>query len=447
MACIGFHDDLQDHRRYERLIARLEGGCRRLCQGDVSLSGLSFHRSKVAKLLARAVGQGQYLSAPARRKTIVVGGKERVIFTYCLTDLIVHGTVADLIAEALEPSLSPHLYSYRKGTAWWQAVSDFARYLRNHRKAESDPTRRHMYVIRRDIEAYTDSIPVGAGAPVWKMLRDLLASPDRPPLAAPDWALLERVVRPEVEVLGGSPVRLERGVATGQPISCVLFNLYLTDLDRRLDAVPGGYYARYSDDILFAHPQPAVVQEASAQIDAVLNSLGLRVKATKSRDLYLTGAGRSSSEWPEAVGTSTVPFMGASIRADSTISLARKKTRKLLRDIAVRAQRTARALPGASVEDQGRMVCAIVNRMLQPDSATYAEARSAALLRRAITDRKQLAQLDHCIARMVLKAVTGDGGVRRFRAVPYRKIREQWGLVSLEHARNLLRRGRRRWRN
>jgi hypothetical protein len=37
---------------------------------------------------------------------------------------------------------------------------------------------------------------------------------------------------------------------------------------------------------------------------------------------------------------------------------------------------------------------------------------------------------------MVVKAVTGDGGVRAFRRVPYRTVREEWGLTSLEHARN-----------
>jgi hypothetical protein len=32
--------------------------------------------------------------------------------------------------------------------------------------------------------------------------------------------------------------------------------------------------------------------------------------------------------------------------------------------------------------------------------------------------------------------VTGDGSVRAFRTVPYRKIRTDWGLVSLVTSRN-----------
>ena len=55
-----------------------------------------------------------------------------------------------------------------------------------------------------------------------------------------------------------------RGVPTGQPISCVLFNLYLSGLDAQLDRIPGAFYARYCDDIVFAHPDPDVVRAADA---------------------------------------------------------------------------------------------------------------------------------------------------------------------------------------
>ena len=77
----------------------------------------------------------------------------------------------------------------------------------------------------------------------------------------------------------------------------------------------------------------------------------------------------------------------------------------------------------------------MINRVLDAKS-TPVQQRSAGLVRRAVTDRRQLAQLDYLIAKIVLEAVTGKRGVRGFRKVPYRKIREDWGLVSLLHARN-----------
>jgi hypothetical protein len=74
--------------------------------------------------------------------------------------------------------------------------------------------------------------------------------------------------------------------------------------------------------------------------------------------------------------------------------------------------------------------------MATPEMSPFLEAGAASLLRRAVTNRAQLAQLDHWVARLVLRAITGDGSVKAFRQVPYRQLRQEWGLQSLEHARN-----------
>ena len=87
----------------------------------------------------------------------------------------------------------------------------------------------------------------------------------------------------------------------------------------------------------------------------------------------------------------------------------------------------------------GRAVCEVVNSALDPRSA-LTQSRSAIALRRIVTDRRQLEQLDYSIARLVLKAVTGRRDARAFREIPYEKLRHDWGLISLVAARN--RRGR-----
>ena len=86
-------------------------------------------------------------------------------------------------------------------------------------------------------------------------------------------------------------------------------------------------------------------------------------------------------------------------------------------------------------EQAGRAVCSVVGRALDPRSA-LTQQRSAIALRRVVTDRRQLRQLDYWIARIVVKALTGRRDARGFREVPYRKLRREWGLVSLVAARN-----------
>jgi hypothetical protein len=94
-----------------------------------------------------------------------------------------------------------------------------------------------------------------------------------------------------------------------------------------------------------------------------------------------------------------------------------------------------RTLNGASRDQAGRAVCAVVNRALDPRSA-LTQQKSAVLLRRVVSDRRQLEQLDYWIARLVVKSLTGRRDVRAFREIPYRKLRRDWGLVSLVAERN-----------
>ena len=437
----GLHACLSDPRRYEREIDRLHQKhlftrtLYELEQDNVTLARLIQRRSQVAKVLARTVGRGEYQLEPGEVREIEVEGKVRVVVAYRLTDTIVTAAVSTVIEEAITPLLSDGLYSYRPGVSWLTPSADLAAYIRAHRRERPDPHRRGLYVLRRDIDSYTDTIPVAPNSRVWTMVRDALEAAAMPPTNGADWGLVEQTIRPVLLELGGGYVQRIRGVPTGQPISCVLFNLYLNELDHALSAIPGGFYARYSDDILFAHPHVAIARDAAAMIDGHVTALGLRTNDDKAGDLYLTGAGRPSDEWQDTKGTTSVPFVGTAVSAAGTVALNRKKLRRVLRELERRALRSAAAARPGDQEAAGRAVCAVLNRALAPASGPFQQA-STSLLRRAVTDRSQLAQVDYLLARTVVKAVTGDGGVKSFRRVPYKKVREEWGLVSLEHGRN-----------
>jgi hypothetical protein len=403
-------------------------------QSGVPLARFAQERSTVARLMARAVRAESYHLEPGHLRTIRVDGKEREVYWFRLTDLLIHGAVAAVLEERMALQLSRHLYSYRKGVSWWQGIADFATYVRGHARARPDPRTRGLYVLRRDVDSYTDSIPVGRDAPVWDVLRRILVPPGTRQPRPSTWALIEEVVRPVIHLDGRALGTRTHGVPTGQPISTALFNLYLMEFDDEFDEIPGAFYARYSDDILFAHPDPDVVRAVSARMDARLDGLQLAFNPEKRRDVYLTGAGHPSHLWPEARGSTHVSFLGTRISARATVSLDRGKTRRLLRDIRHRARRAARTA-GGDVEERGAVVAAVINDVLNPRHIAF-QQRSASLLRRAVTDRDQLRQLDHAFARIALEAATGDGNVRAFRRIPYRRIREDWGLRSVLHERN-----------
>ena len=431
---------LSDYRIYERQIERLHSKCLHthqlyeLCQDGVSLASVVMNARKVAKLIAKSVSNNQHRFSPGKLRRIRVEEKERVVYQYGLIDTIVHRAVAYLIEQSMLPVLSSQLYSYRKGIGWWKASSDFAAYIRAHRKSRPNPRDRGLYVLRWDIHAYTDSIPVGPKSGIWKMLHDILP----PELPLSDMNLVEMVVQPLISGENDAPFCLVKGVLTGQPIAPVLYNLYLAKLDHQIARIPGGFYARYSDDILFAHNDAKVTEVAKYCIQDTLSKLELKANVKKSQNLYLTAAGRPSLVQMDYKGTSFVEFLGLRVSADSTVSLNRKKMRAVLRDIESRAVETARYMNDYDHERVGRSVCSVINSVLEPGKTPF-EQRSAILLRLAVTDRAQLAQMDYWIARIVLKAVLGDTGVRAFRKVSYRKMRQDWRLISLVHARNKFR--------
>jgi hypothetical protein len=430
---IDFAACLADRHRYERQIERLHqrylltSRLYELRQDDVSLASIVINRGKVARLLAKEVASGRYELEPGELRTIRARHKLREVFACRLTDLIVHGVVADVVQEAVESRLSPRVFSYRKGVAWISPVSEFAAYVRAARRAEPDLRKRGVYVLRRDVDSYTDSIPIDRDSPLWPMLEEALGAPLHP--------LIREVIRVEMKIPEGGLICRIKGLPMGQPIASVIANLYLGGLDRALERIPGSFYARYGDDFLFAHRDPAVAQEGAAAADVVLDDLSLTVNEKKRQTFYLTPPGRPSADWPEAKGSPWVHFLGTRIAGDGTIGLDAKKIRGLLREIDQRIDQTVRTRTVFDVDGLGRSVCSVVNSALDPRS-TLTQQKSAVLLRRVVTDRAQLEQVDYWIARMVVAAVTGERRARGFRALPYRKLRSEWGLVSLVAARN-----------
>jgi hypothetical protein len=312
-------------------------------------------------------------------------------------------------------------------------VAAFAAFVRAHRAAHPDPRQRGLYVLRRDIDAYTDSIPLGPASRLWSQVADALGGPAV--RSSRLWPLVEEVIRPRVRLPDGGLATRVRGVATGQPISVLAFNLYLSELDHELAAVPGAFVARYSDDLLIAHPDAVTARELDTLLEARIQALGLRFNPRKRRDLYLTGAGRASADWSAARGTTFVTFLGMRVGMEGTVALGERKVRGLLREAQRRAHNTARAVERGDPERRGRAVASVVNALLDPDEPVLTGG-PAPVLARAVTDRAQLDWLDHALARIVAGAVTGDRGAAAFRRAPYRHIRSGWGLRSLRRARD-----------
>jgi hypothetical protein len=240
----------------------------------------------------------------------------------------------------------------------------------------------------------------------------------------------------------GEQGQLDAGVPTGSPIQPAICNLYLTPLDRALDAIPGGLYSRYGDDFIFAHPDFSVAQEAAEIIDEKVSELKLEIKEEKKQNIYFTNPGRPSTAWPECGHTSFVEYLGCRIAFDGVIGLKTEKARRLLHDLGARIRATRKITPGSTVDELGPALCAVVNTATDPHQTLCHP--TATLLRYTVNDRVQLKQLDYLIALRLAETISGTRGVRAFRRIPYKKLRREWYLQSLVMTRNRIQKKNRR---
>jgi len=420
---------LADPARYRRALERLrDRPARRLdaVDGDgVTLRHLLLDVPAVARRIAAAVGRRALEPRPAEVRLVRLD-KERELFRFAPADEVVHGVLAELLTELLEPRLSPCLWSYRRGRSSFQAVAALAGFVRAHSRARPDVRSRGLHILHADVRRYGESIRLDAGAPLWADLRALLG-----PLDAPAFALVERLVRPTV-LLDGAAATPIIGVATGSPIATVLTNLYLAPVDAALDAVPGAFYARYGDDLTFAHAERAVVERAEAELTAILDARGLALHPQKRLFCFWNGAGRPGPE--QTPGATHVSFLGCRVGFDGTVGLPRAKLRELLGDLRPRIRRASRLAATLPSAERPTVVARALHEAL--DGRSPLATALAPWLTSIVTDRRQLTEIDRLLALEVAGAITGRSGPRAFRALPYRRLRREHGLPSLVVHRN-----------
>jgi hypothetical protein len=401
--------------------------------GGVSFATIREQRDTVARLMVQDLSTGRLEASPGRLYHIDQDGKQRRLFDFPLVELIIQDAVAHWLAEKAAHALSPHVYSYRAGSSYHRALRDLARYIRVSMASRRE---RGLYVLRRDVHAYFDSIPVHDGAPMWRCLEQVIGSHAAD---APAWLLLRRALRPPLRDADGVVYRLECGIPTGSPVANVVANLYLGAMDSELSRVRGAFYARYGDDVVACHPDADVSALLGTTMATHLAAKGLESSVTKAHDHYLTARGGPRGADGDPEPTAAFEFLGHRISAHGTVSLSLKKTRSLLADVRRRASNGARNQRGGP-ERRISGATSAVNRLLDPEST--AAHPYAHLLRTTVTDRDYLKWLDHELALTVLAAALGGKHVRHFRLYSPRTLREQFRLRSVVAARNLVGRSR-----
>ncbi|MFW0777248.1 MAG: reverse transcriptase domain-containing protein [Rickettsiales bacterium] len=396
-----------------------------------SFAQIFYDRRKIARILAKEVGGHVYQFSPANVREKQVDGKPRLIYSFTLFDRIVHTAVFSMLAEDMQHCFSDHVYSYRAGRNRTHAIQSFMRFMRTHREQYTEPKNRGVYVYRFDIKSYGETIPLSPGSTVWAEFYEVFKQAYGVMPTQKEKMLIHSLIHPEVYSDDGGVYENIMGIVIGAPISALLLNLYVGALDRSLAAIKGSFYARYGDDIIFVHRDIETFANTIGYIKQQLNKLGLSINQEKSRSVFFNAAGREKGG---IKGSTAIKYLGMQMQFNGTMALKAEKVEDFMRDLRKRVSRMSAQLQDRSLDERGKLVCSLINKMLEPRqslASPYAD-----LLQSVVNDRGQLKDVDYRIARLVLKTITGDASVKQFRKIPYKKMREEWKLISLEYQRN-----------
>lgn len=213
--------------------------------------------------LSRSLLDGTYQVGDIRRVWIPKsGGGQRGLGIPNVVDRVVQQAVHQVLGPHYEPTFHPSSHGFRPGRSCHTAIAEAKRYLEEG----------YEWVVDLDLEKFFDRVR-------WQRLVARLEQrvKDRR-LIDLIWQMLKaKVVMPD-----GVVVATEEGVPQGGPLSPLLSNIVLDELDREL-AQRGHRFVRYADDSnIYVGSERAGQRVMASVVKFIEGRMRLKVNLTKS---------------------------------------------------------------------------------------------------------------------------------------------------------------------
>lgn len=228
----------------------------------MSVKSLREHIMTNWEFLRQSIEDGTYTPSPVRRVEIPKpNGGVRLLGIPTVTDRFIQQAIAQVLTPLFDPSFSDHSFGFRPKRRGHDAV----------RKAKAFIEEGYRWVVDMDLEKFFDKVN-------HDKLMGLLAK------RVEDKTLL-RLIRCYLEsgiLINGLEIVTEQGVPQGGPLSPLLSNIMLDELDKELEK-RGHRFVRYADDCnVYVKTKKAGLRVKQSITAFVEQTLKLKVNAEKS---------------------------------------------------------------------------------------------------------------------------------------------------------------------
>jgi RNA-directed DNA polymerase len=221
------------------------------------------HLQKNWKQIQERIITGKYKPMPVKRVEIPKpGGGVRMLGIPTVTDRFIQQAIAQELSKEYEPTFSNYSYGFRPGRSAHEAV----------RQAEQYVNDGNGYVVEIDLERFFDTVNHD-----YLMQRIARRVTDKEVLR-----MIRRYLQAGV-MENGLAVRSEEGTPQGGPLSPLLANILLDELDKELEE-RGHKFVRYADDInIYVKTQKAAERVKEGISSYLEKKLKLRVNKEKTK--------------------------------------------------------------------------------------------------------------------------------------------------------------------